>query len=133
LHIRSDVSTVFAEDKSGEPLPLIPATRFNNTLKVQFKQKEHFTVKSIFVQDIYKLEQNRVGQFETASDSYNLVNIGANMEVKTKSLSFDIDAGVKNLLNTEYIDHLSRLKDFDLSAQGINFYLGVKFNIKYKM
>ncbi len=133
LHIRSDVSTVFAEDNQGEPLPLIPATRFNNTLKVQFKQKENFTVKSIFVQDVYKLNQNRVGQFETESESYNLVNIGTNMEVKTKSITFDIDAGVKNLLNTEYIDHLSKLKELDLSAQGINFYIGVKFNIKYKM
>jgi iron complex outermembrane receptor protein len=131
LHIRSDVSTVFAEDKNGESLPLIPATRFNNTLKVQFKQDGVFRMKSFFVQDVYKLDQNRVGQFETPSDSYNLVNMGANMEVKTKSLSFDIDAGVKNVFNTEYIDHLSRLKDYNLSAQGINFYVGVKFNIEY--
>ena len=133
LHVRSDVSTVFAEDTNGEPLPLIPATRFNNTLKIQFKQKTNFSVKSIFIQDIYKLDQNRVGQFETESDSYNLVNIGTTMLVKTKTISFDIDAGVKNLLNTEYIDHLSRLKDYDLSAQGINFYLGVKINIDYKL
>lgn len=133
LHIRSDVSMVFAEDNNGNPLPLIPATRFNNTVKIQFKQKENFTVKSIFIQDVYKLNQNRVGQFETKSESYNLVNIGTNMEVRTKSITFDIDAGVKNLLNTQYIDHLSKLKDLDLSAQGINFYIGVKFNIKYKM
>jgi len=133
LHIRSDISSVFAEDNSGEPLPLIPATRFNNTLKIQFKQKEKFTVKSVFIQDIYKLGQGRVGQFETVSDNYNLVNAGINMEVKTKSVSFDIDAGVKNLLNTKYIDHLSKLKELNLSAQGINFYLGIKFNIANKI
>ncbi len=40
-----------------------------------------------------------------------------------------IETGVKNILNTEYIDHLSRLKYLDIEGQGINYYLGVKFNI----
>ena len=133
LHIRSDISTVFAEDLNGNPLPLIPATRFNNTLKVQFNKKGIFRVKNIFIQDTYKLDQNRIGQFETKSDSYNIVNIGTELEIKTKNYAFTIDTGIKNLLNTEYIDHLSRLKYFDLSGQGINFYVGVKFNFNHKL
>ena len=133
LHINSDVSTVFAEDLDGNSLPLIPATRFNNTLKVQFKHKGIFRIKNIFIQDTYKLDQNRIGQFETKSDSYNLINIGAALELKTKGYAFLIDTGVKNVLNTEYIDHLSRLKDLDLSGQGINFYIGVRFDIGSKL
>ena len=133
LHIRSDVSIVFAEDGNGIPLPLIPATRLNNTLKIQFSQKGIFRVKNIFIQDIYKFNQNRIGEFETVSENYNLINIGTELEVKTKLYSFLIDAGVKNVLNTEYIDHLSKLKDLDLSGQGINFYVGVRFDIGSKL
>ncbi len=129
LHIRSDISTVFAEDKEGNSLPLIPATRLNNTIKVQFSQKGIFSIRSIFLQDIYKFNQNRIGQFETETPSYNLVNVGAEFQVKSKNYSFMIETGVKNILNTEYIDHLSRLKYLDIEGQGINYYLGVKFNI----
>ena len=133
LHIRSDVSMVFAEDSNGTPLPLIPATRLNNMLKVQFSQNGIFSIKNVFIQDIYKFNQNRIGEFETVSENYNLINIGTELVVKTKQYSFLIDAGVKNALNTEYIDHLSKLKDIDLSGQGINFYVGVRFDIGGKL
>ncbi|MEN8137019.1 MAG: TonB-dependent receptor [Bacteroidota bacterium] len=133
LHIRSDISTVFAEDKNGNPLPLIPATRINNTLKVMLSKGDVFRIKNIFIQDIYKFDQNRIGQFETETQSYNLINAGAELEIRLKNYSFLIDTGVKNLLNTKYIDHLSRLKYMDIEGQGINFYMGIKFNIETRL
>lgn len=133
LHINSDISTVFAEDSNGAPIPLIPATRFNNIFKIQFRQSGIFRLKNIFIQDVYKLNQDRIGEFETTSESYNLVNLGSEFEFKTKNHSFVIDAGVKNIFNKEYIDHLSRLKHFNLSGQGINFYAGIKLKLNHAL
>jgi len=130
LHIRSDISTVFAEDTQGNSLALIPSTRLNNTIRVQFSQKRTFRVKSIFVQSIYKFNQNRIGQFETETPSYNLINAGAEFQIKNKNYSFLIEAGAKNILNTKYIDHLSSLKYLNIEGQGINIYFGVKFSIE---
>ena len=133
LHISSDFSTVFAEEIDGTPLPLIPQNRLNTTIRAEFKQNRKFSLKNVFVQNTYKFEQNRVGLFETETPSYSLINVGAKFKLASKNLPLQITTGVKNLFDTKYTDHLSRLKPFDIPNQGINFYIGLKVNFDHSI
>ena len=137
LHIESDLSTVVAEDKDKNALPLIPQTKINSTIRAEISQKGKVQLKSVFLQHIYKFKQNRVGLFETATDDYNLINIGLSLEIATKNSPIEINTGIKNLLNTKYIDHLSRFKTLEIPNQGIGFFIDIKLNyvkeIKEKM
>ncbi len=130
LHLESNLATVYAKDEASNPLPLIPATNINTTIKVEFTSTSKFRIKDIHLQDIYKFAQNRASLFESATPSYNLLNIGINLLLETKKFPLEMSFGVKNLLNITYIDHLSRFKPMDIPNPGINGYVGlkVKFN-----
>ncbi len=129
LHLQSEFSTVFAEDKQHRFLPLIPQTRVNSTVAVEFENNGKFHFKKIFIQYIYKFKQDRIGQFETFSPEYHLLNIGLQAQIETKNFPIELNIGVKNLLNTKYIDHLSRFKTLNIPNQGINFYAGISYVI----
>ena len=133
LHLESNLSTVFAQDKNGQPLPLIPATRLNSTAQVNFSQKGKFQITEIFINYIYKFDQNKVGIFETNSTNYHLLNSGASFKILTKNRPIELSIGARNILNTRYIDHLSRLKPMDISNQGINFYIGLKIGFEREL
>ncbi len=133
LHISSDLSMVLAEDNAGNPLPLIPATRISSMLKAELHPKGKFRVTEIYIQDIYKFAQKRTGTFESPTPAYNLVNLGANMEILTKGKPLEISAGIKNLFNIRYIDHLSRLKTLGIPNPGFNMYIGLKFGFFQKI
>ncbi len=130
LHIESNLSTVIAENSKGNPLPLIPATRINTMLRAEFSQKGKVRIDNVFLQHIYKFDQDRTGEFETPSTSYNLINLGTEVTISTHGKPILVSAGIKNLLNTRYIDHLSRLKSLDIPNPGINVYLAVKFGFQ---
>ena len=51
------------------------------------------------------------------------------MLLKTKQNEINLNAGVKNILNCNYVDHLSNLKYLNIAGPGINYYIGIKFNI----
>ena len=132
LHISSNLSVVMAEDPGGNPLPMIPATRINTMIKAEIHPKGNFRVTEVYIQDVYKFAQNRTGAFETSTPAYNLVNLGANIEIATKGKPIEISTGVKNLFNVRYIDHLSRLKTLNIPNPGINIYVGMKFGFMKK-
>ncbi len=126
LHLESNLSTVFAEDRNGTSLPLIPQTKLNSTVRAESIYKGKVRLKNVFIQHIYKFQQNRTGLFETLTNDYNLINIGLNLEIETKNNPIEISTGVRNVLNARYIDHLSRFKTLEISNQGINYYVGLK-------
>ncbi len=129
LHFESNLSSVIAEDNNGNALPLIPQTKINSKIKAEVSQKGKFQLKTIFIQHIHKFEQNRISVFETRTPNYNLINIGLNFEILTKNAIIGIDMGIKNALNNDYIDHLSRFKKLEISNPGRNFYVGIKIKI----
>ena len=134
LHLESNLSVVVAQNSEGTPLPFIPQTKINTTIRTELKQKndKRFKLKSFYVQSIYKFNQNRVGYFETKTVDYTLINIGVNGSLQLKKTRrFEWKTGVKNLLNQRYIDHLSRFKNMGIPNPGINFYVGIKLNITY--
>ena len=79
--------------------------------------------------------QNNVAYLEQPSRKYNLLNLSISAVINTHHpIGFSI--GCKNVLNEQYIDHLSRLKNIEMPAPGRNFYLSLNLmlndNLKIK-
>lgn len=127
LHMESSLSFIQVEDESGHPLPLIPQTRINNTLRLELSGKKFVSIENISLQYLYFLPQNRVAENEISSPEYHLVHFGTQVKLNFKQPLL-IKLGIRNLLNEEYIDHLSRLKNINIEAPGRNFYVGIKWN-----
>ena len=126
IHLESNFSLLSTKDVSGNPLPQIPQNRINNILKIDFKSDKKLKINSLSVQYVYLFEQDKTSSYEIASDSYQLINIGCAGSFFNKH-KINFSFGVNNLLNTNYIDHLSRLKPYYIPNPGRNFY--VKLNL----
>lgn len=126
LHMESNFSTVTGQLKNDGNLPLIPANNWANTLRFEFsKINKDFangygflTLKSYFA-------QNKVSNFETTTDGYSLLNLGLGATVTISNQPIDFKLSANNVLDKEYISHLSRLKSDGISNIGRNINLGV--------
>jgi len=125
LHIESNYSQVKAEDDSGNPLPLIPARVLTSKLSAELFSSREDRSGNVFVELISRGKQERVAFNESRSDAYELVNTGFDLE--RGKIHWRV--GVDNLLNTAYVDHLSRLKADEIPNPGRNIYLG--FNLSF--
>jgi iron complex outermembrane receptor protein len=56
-------------------------------------------------------EQTRLGEFETQTDDYRLLNASVQYRIDNANLLHTITLSGKNLLNTRYQNHLSRIKE----------------------
>jgi len=86
-------------------LPQIPPFKAKSSIKYA---QDGFEVGTRFT---FAAEQNRTGEFETQTDSYFLTGLFAQYRFNTKKLLHTLSFNVNNLLNEEYYNHLSRIKD----------------------
>ena len=124
LHLESNLSLLSTQDS----LPFIPQNRLNNSVKVEFKNKNKLNLNSFSTQYIYFFEQNSVAPYETPSASYQIINISCIGSI-SKKYKIGYSFGVNNLLNINYIDHLSRLKNYDIPNPGRNFYVKLYLSV----
>lgn len=133
VHLESSYSHLVSDDGNGGYLPLIPQNRVSTSLRFLLEklQVKKFKVKELSVQHRYFSEQNLVSGMETSSPDYHLVNVGMTMQFDLKT-PLDISIGCKNLLNENYIDHLSRLKNIELQHPGRSFYVKASWQLNFK-
>ncbi|MDC6351619.1 TonB-dependent receptor [Zeaxanthinibacter sp. PT1] len=130
LHLESSFESVIGELDNGSPLPLIPANSFTNTLRVEFEN-------GIFQsQDNYAfvtlnsvLRQDRVSSFETETPAYSLLSLGAGSTFSLGKELLQVRISANNLLNENYIAHLSRLKPDGWANMGRNISLGATLTL----
>ncbi len=130
LHLESNFETVIGKQRSNDTyLPLIPANKVSTTLRAEFNLKNwlHEGYASLKLENTFA--QHKVSTFETATKGYNLLNVGLGGNVQLKNLKFNLSMNVTNLLDTEYISHLSRLKNDGIQNIGRNYVVGVRFEI----
>lgn len=129
LHFESNFETVTGKQKSGEYLPLIPTNKLSNTLRGEFRGNDKINEMYIALQFDNYFEKNNVNTFEQTTPGYNLLNFsfGGNLSFKRSDLK--INFNMNNLLNKEYISHLSILKVDGIPNIGRNITLGINFNI----
>lgn len=126
LHFETTYAMVVAKDEKGNYLPRIPAFNLNNTLKVEldnYKSLENpffsITTNTIFA-------QNNFAEFETTTPSYVLLNAKVGADFALGKQKMEISIGATNLLNTQFYNHLSRLKPDGIYDMGRNFVFSVK-------
>ncbi len=118
LHIDNTFSWVrgvLSEEQDGSRyLPLIPATRLINEIKVDFAKDGMINKGFVMMQlDNTFAQHHPFTGFntETATPAYSVINaaIGGSIASKGKSL-FSLFFGVNNITDVAYQNHLSRLK-----------------------
>ncbi len=127
LHLESTFETVIGEQNNGDYLPLIPANKLANTIRVEIKGTE--TINEIYtalVLDSF-LEQNKVSLNETVTPAYNLLHLRMGASLSFDKISIGINLSFNNLLDQTYISHLSVLKADMIPNPGRNIVLGLNF------
>ena len=124
LHLESNLSILSNQDS----LPFIPQNRLNNTIKLDFKSENKLSLNSLYAQYVHFFDQNSVAPYETTSSSYQLINLGFSGSVSHKH-QIDFSFGINNLLNIKYIDHLSRLKTYEIPNPGRNINIKLSLTI----
>lgn len=125
LHFESSFETVNGKLQSGAYLPLIPANRWNNTLKAVLNPNKWFTEGYVFANWQTTFAQHNVHSFETPSNEYSLLNFGFGGKVPLGKSFLNLHLNINNMLNTSYIAHLSRLKTEGVPNIGRNFSVGI--------
>lgn len=126
LHYESSFETVIGKRKNNQYLPLIPANKLTNTIRVEGDNKSNWlaseyafvTLRSVF-------DQNNVDQFETATKGYNLVDIGLGGDIMLNKIPLQLRLSANNIFDKTYISHLSRLKTDGIANIGRNISLAV--------
>ena len=124
----SFVKSDFREDKNSsfKPIPFTPP------LKISTEYIFNFTNGNTGLIHTFSDKQDRVGEFETISESYNKLDIYLQYNVFNKknllkaSTFSTLSLNVQNILDTEYYNHLSRIKH--LMPE-----MGRRFMISYKI
>ena len=127
LHLESTYETVVGKETSGEYLPLIPANKWANTIRVEFKGTETFNeIYTALVLDSF-FEQNNVSINETVTPGYNLLHLRMGANLTFEKLDIGMNLSCNNLLDETYISHLSILKTDLIPNPGRNIVLGLNF------
>ncbi len=136
LHFEVGYSNTFGRElglvQEGEDLYFMPQARLRSNVRIELSKKKALGFASVIVQHNYFFNQDRIGPLETATDPYHLLQLGCQMKWDGNwpvQLSF----GVRNALNTSYINHMSSLKTLGLMEPGRSLYLNLKWNIKGKV
>jgi len=132
LHFESSYSLIYGASLSGNNISLMPQPRLNNLVKLNFKEDGKFVLSQVVIQHQYFFDQTKIAQHETTTSGYHLLNCGLNFKWNMKN-PLEIGLGVKNALNSEYINHLSRLKNIGVFEPGRNFYLRVNYTMTGKL
>ena len=125
LHLSSAFSCVYAREKGGDDLPLIPAPRLFSEVKWEITHDgQLFNNAFVSLNLDWNMAQNHfyaTGGTETATPAYLLLGASAGTDVVIKGktrLSLYIIGS--NLTNQAYLPHLSRLKYIGIANMGRN-------------
>lgn len=135
LHFEMGYSNTFGSElrfvQSGEDLYFMPQARLRSNIRIELSNKNAFGFASVLLQSNYFFSQTRVGPLETPTRAYAIFDLGCQMKWDVKwpiQLSF----GVRNALNTSYVNHMSSLKSLGLTEPGRSFYINLKWQIEGK-
>ena len=128
LHIYSDFSLTVGEDQSENPINLIPQPNLNSRVRFDINNKNDFQVNYVSLEHQYFMDQNRVAEFESPTEGFHLINFAVQTSYKEK---FGLQLGARNILNSEYIAHMSPLKNLGpgIPQPGINFFAKLSVNL----
>ncbi|MCI0705870.1 MAG: TonB-dependent receptor [Ignavibacteriae bacterium] len=117
-------------ETTGKPLPLVPASRFKAGARLLTSEMGPILDPYFSIDVRAVMKQDRIEDYELPTGGYTLVDIGFGGALALGSKRISLDAGVENLLDTEYRSHLSRYKAYALNAgRNITLKVGIPFDI----
>lgn len=126
LHVKSTISMVFGDNlELEEPLAMIPPHKWNNELEYTFRNLAFADKCVLSLHANHYFKQDRISSEEETTNSYTLVSLSSGITKGKHQLSLH----VQNLLNKEYIPHLSLLKEQDVFEQGRS--ISLKYSINF--
>ncbi len=126
LHLESSYQTVIGKLDSGDYLPLIPANSLTNTIRIEQSNTNYWLSNSYaFVTLKSAFDQNKVNEFETATEGYSILNIGIGGNIYVGKQDIEIRVSGNNVLDKSYVSHLSRLKSDGINDIGRNISLAL--------
>lgn len=128
LHIENAFETVTGKLDNDNNLPLIPANRLTNTIRMEF-ENDWLQQAYAFIKLNTTFKQNRVSDFETPTDGYSLLSLGLGGNTQLFNNELSIRVSANNLTNKTYVNHLSRLKPDGIFNMGRN----ISFGLSYKL
>ena len=105
---------------NGGDLPRIPPLRLNNTLNWEHLDWHYNVAVTTYA------TQNNVGEFETTTDGYTLVDLGVFKHQETRLGELKYFVKINNLFNQEARVHSSFIKDA-APLPGVSFKAGVRW------
>jgi iron complex outermembrane recepter protein len=129
LHFVSSFETVTAIDQQKNYLPQIPANKWNNEIRTDFKNLKWLNEGYFSFNIVHFFQQNNTSLFETKTNDYTLINLAIGGKIKLNKTNFNVNLNAINILDKTYYSHLSRFKNDGIPNIGRNFILGVSFNI----
>ena len=123
--LSSNTSLEYINGKAadGDPLPFIAPLTFKQVFNLDFSEDYSFEIDFVA-----KTKQSRISQFEEETDGYSLLNLSGYWKTSFLDNDLDIFWSIDNVFDTEYFDHLSRLKESGIAGLGRNISVGLKYN-----
>ncbi len=131
LAVRGGVDLVRGSNEdTGLPLPLLPANRFRIGASLTHERIGPALSPYASVDIKIAADQSRIEEFETETNGYTLVHLGAGLELPMETHRVRIDAEVENVFDESYRDHLSRYKEYALNpGRNVSLKVSVPFTI----
>ena len=123
LSSNTSLEYINGKTSEGDHLPFIAPLTFKQIFSLDFS--ENYSVEINFVA---KAKQSRVSLFEEETDGYSILNLSGNWKTSFLDDDLDIFWSVDNVFDTEYFDHLSRLKEAGIQEIGRSISIGLKYN-----
>ena len=128
LHFHQSYSFLNARNLDQDTyLTLTPANKIKTSVNFDVKQYKFLKMSNISLYHMFVFNQDNVSLYESPSDSYNLLNFEL---VFNPLKNMTIVSGIKNILNVEYVPHLSRIKEVGsgVPEPGRSFNISVKYD-----
>ena len=128
INLSSSYAYLRGKKENDENLPFIPANKLNTGIKLINKKRANIPAGFFSLSSQYAFDQSNPSRFETETNNYFLLNSSIGMTFEVADGKIDLQAGVNNLLNQDYDDHLSTIKVLPYGNMGRNMYGKLKFS-----
>ncbi len=128
LHWEASFSYIQFKSPQDSAISLLPPTRLQNELQYHWNFSGVVQKLEVSLSHQWMAAQTRVAFQETTSESYQLLHFNTRLYLE-KNGAWVLQTGVRNLTNSTYIDHLSRLKNIGMPGPGRHFYISLKYQV----
>lgn len=120
--VSEEEQTITGYEGGTRPLPMIPPLQ--GSVFAQYSKNDFTATVRYKISD----QQTRIGEFETKTKGYSLLNATLQYRFSTSGILHTVSLSGSNLLDTTYRDHLSRIKEvFPAPGRNISLLYRVYF------